>query len=237
MRTILISTPRAGSHARCSQFDNALYECLNCEDLLLPRNQKGDINYAILSDTLLKSIENTNWEFAWSFRPVIPPEHYLVDYDDQLRPCKIYDYPSKDDFLHIIDKRIDQLQAIKSWCVKIMRYHGLQKTQIDKLISISDSTIRLQRKDKLAQSISQYLATHNNSWHNAQGDAGDIDYLKFEKIVRGVLHEDNWIEKNYMHLPVEYYENLDLTNSTTNKNQVKLNYDRDKCLEIIKNVQ
>ena len=237
MRIILISTPRAGSHARCSQFDNPLYECLNCEDLLLPRDPKGNINYSILNETLLKLIDNANWESAWEFRPAIPHNHYLVDYDENLLPRKIYSYPDKEEFLQTINKRIAKLQAIDSWCVKIMRYHGLTKDQISKLISISDKAIRLQRKDKVAQSISQYLATHNNSWHNAQGNAGDIDYENFKDTVNGVINEDKWIETNYKHLPVEYYEDLDFTNSATTKNNVKLNYDLEKCKEIVNNVQ
>lgn len=237
MRVILVSTSRSGSHARCSEFENPLYECLNIEDLLLPRNSNGDINNDILTDDLLQALENHNWENAWHHRVMIPDDHYIKDYDSNLQIIYHTQYPTLADFLKKIEYRIQCLNKIPSWCIKIMKYHGLDNDTIKTLINISDTVIRLQRKDILQQCISQYLAKFNNSWHNATGNAGTIDYEKFESVVGGVIDENRWIEEKFSSITCEYYEDLSFNSNTWTKNNVILQYNEHKCKEIIKHVQ
>jgi len=237
MRVILISTTRSGSHVKCSEFENPLYECLNIEDLILPRNENGIINKDILNEDILYAIKHNDWRTAWHNRPEFPENHFIKDYDDNLQPININQYPSLEDFLKKTEHRINCLRKIKSWCVKLMMYHGLDDDSVGELINISDTVIRLQRKNILQQCISQYLARYNDMWHSVSGDAGKIDYDKFELIVHGINEETKWINEKFSDIKCEYYEDQNFSTNTWVKNNVTLQYDENKCKEIIDYVQ
>ena len=149
-----------------------------------------------------------------------------------MQQVKRYEYPNKDYVINTIQIRIDRLKLLDDWCVKVMRYHGLQQHHLEQLFDISDKIIKLQRKNKVDQAISQYLATYNNSWHNAQGEAQSIDYSLYKGIVKGVIREDLWISA-FDQFTSEYYENLDLSDSIWKKNKVKVDYDRQICSNIV----
>ncbi len=233
MRTILISTPRAGSHARCSQFDNPLYECLSPMDLLLPREESSKLNLDILSDDFNKALGILDWDTAYDLKPNMPDNHHILDYDENMQQIKRYEYPSKEYVLNIIQIRIDRLKLLDNWCVKIMRYHGLKQHHIEQLLNISDKTIKLQRKSKVDQCISQYLATYDNIWHNAQDEeVHSIDYEYFRGIVQETTKDDIWTS-SFDHITTEYYEDLDLSTSNWQKNNIQVDYDRQICSNIV----
>jgi len=233
MRIILISTPRAGSHARCSQFDNPLYECLSTMDLLLPRKGKHSVlNSDILSDDFNKALENMDWGKAYDFKPDLPVNHHILDYDENMQEIKSYKYPSKEYVLNVIQIRIDRLKLIDDWCVKVLRYHGLTQHHLEQLLNISDKTIKLQRRNKVDQCISQYLATYHNMWHNVQAKVPNINYGLFKGIASEITKDDIWINK-FDQVTSEYYEDLDLSTSDWQKNNVQVDYDRQICSDIV----
>ncbi len=101
------------------------------------------------------------------------------------------------------------------------------------MLHAADEVVILKRRDRLAQALSMTKATQSQLWHgnNLTGDAGDIDYEVFKRSVTDVFNNENWIDQ-YDGTTV-YYEDLDLTSSSFNKNQINLNYDPLRCQEII----
>jgi len=76
-------------------------------------------------------------------------------------------------------------------------------------------------------------AKQSQLWHgnNLTGDAGDIDYEVFKNSAHDIINNERWVDQ-YDGTEL-YYEDLDLTNSSFNKNSVSLNYDPVRCQEII----
>ena len=233
MKVVLLCTPRSGSHARCSQFENPLYESLSVMDLLLPRDDNGNLITQQYSTEFNYALATFNWSDAYDLKPELVAGEHIVDHDEKMQLVKRYEYPSKQEFLTTIDSRLDRLEQLDTWCVKVMRYHGLSNQHILRLLNISDNAIKLQRRDKLKQSISQYLANHHNVWHNAQATVQDIDYEKFSAMVNMVTEEDQWINSIALDVEFEYYEDVDFTASAWKKNQVDFEYDNSICKKII----
>ena len=96
MKVLLLATSRSGSHARCSQFNNPLYECLSPMDLLLPRAESSDLNLDILSNDFNSALENFDWSTAYDLKPDIPDNHHILDYDENMQQVKRYEYPNKE---------------------------------------------------------------------------------------------------------------------------------------------
>ena len=98
----------------------------------------------------------------------------------------------------------------------------------------ADRVIRLQRRNKLEQAIS-WVKTQGDTqaYHNASGDAGELDYALFERAVLAMHEEDLWIEEHFGDIEPTYYEDLDLSTSEWYKNTVALEYDESKCKEIL----
>ena len=201
-------------------------------DLLLPRAESSDLNLDILSDDFNNALENFDWSTAYDLKPSMPVDHHILDFDENMQQIKRYEYPDKEYVLNTIQTRIDRLKLLDDWCVKVMRYHGVQHHHLEQLLNISDNTVRLQRKNKVDQCISQYLATYNNSWHNAQGEAHGIDYELFKGIAEVITKDDIWISA-FDQITSEYYEDLDLSTSNWQKNKIKVDYDRQICSNIV----
>lgn len=201
-------------------------------DLLLPRAESSNLNLDILSNDFNSALENFDWSTAYDLKPDIPDNHHILDYDENMQQVKRYEYPNKEYVTNTIQIRIDRLKLLDDWCVKVMRYHGVQQHHLEQLFNISDKTIKLQRKNKVDQCISQYLATYNNSWHNAQGEAQGIDYELFKGIVEVITKDDIWISA-FDQITSEYYEDLDLSTSNWQKNKIKVDYDRQICSNIV----
>ena len=233
MKVVLLCTPRSGSHARCSQFENPLYESLSVMDLLLPRDDDGNLTTQQYSTEFNYALATFNWSDAYDLKPDLVAGEHIVDHDEKMQLVKRYEYPSKQEFLTTIDSRLDRLEQLDTWCLKVMRYHGLSDQHLQRLLNISDKAIKLQRRDKLKQSTSQYLASHYNLWHNAQATVQDIDYEKFSSIVNTVTEEDQWINSVAPDVEFEYYEDVDFTASVWKKNQVDFEYDNSICEKII----
>jgi len=235
MKTLIVATPRTGSHALTSTYPNPLYECFNKEDLIIPRlKRNGKINYDLLSKWFLEALERFDWIEAYRHRPYIPPEHFIKGYDDNMQSIDLYEYPTQKQFLDEHKRRWDIISAMPKWTVKIIRYQGVPTTVVNDIKEQADNVIRLQRKNKLEQAIS-WVKTQGTTqaYHNATGDAGELDYALFERAVLAMCKEDLWIEEQFGDIEPTYYEDLDLSTSNWNKNTVTLEYDETKCKEIL----
>ena len=98
----------------------------------------------------------------------------------------------------------------------------------------SDEVIILKRRDRLAQALSMTKSTQSQLWHgnNLIGDAGDIDYDHFKRSLSDIVNNENWVNQ-YSGTNI-YYEDLDLSNSKYNKNNISLSYDIARCQHIMK---
>ena len=87
MKTLILATPRSGSHAFSSTFENDLSECMNIEDMLLPRHGDNQIDFEACSLEFLDALERRQWPLAWQHRPTLNG-HRVIRYTDQMQ--KIY---------------------------------------------------------------------------------------------------------------------------------------------------
>ena len=246
MKTLIVATPRTGSHALTSTYPNPLYECFNIEDLVIPRfKRNGKMNYDLLSKWFLEALENVtgfnpvessanNWLEVYRHRPSIPPDHFIKGYDDNMQSIELYEYPTQEQFLNEHKRRWDIISAMPEWTVKIIRYQSVPTTIINDIKEQADNVIRLQRKNKLEQAISWVKSQGEvQAYHTASGDAGQIDYDVFEMACQTIKMEDYIIETQFPDVEPTYYEDLNLSTSNWNKNIVTLNYNEAKCKEIL----
>ena len=235
MKTLIVAAPRTGSHALTSTLPNPLYECFNIEDLIIPRlKHNGKINYDLLSKWFLDALERYDFVEAYKNRPVIPAEHFLKSYDADMQSIELDEYPTLTEVLNEHQRRWTIISAMPEWTVKIIRYQGVPATVITDIKEQADRVIRLQRRNKLEQAIS-WVKTQGDTqaYHNASGDAGELDYALFERAVLAMHEEDLWIEEHFGDIEPTYYEDLDLSTSEWYKNTVALEYDESKCKEIL----
>ncbi len=239
MKIIVAASPRSGSHAFCSTLDiqNNLYECMNIEDMLLPRLADNTIDFSICSEVFLTALENINWVTAWCNRPTIDAQHSMFSFDDQMNKIAITEPPTLDQFINEHRRRWNNIQKLSDWCIKPIKYQGIPTDIIAEMTTIADRIFVLDRRDKLAQVISMTKSTMTQMWHgkNLSGDAGDIDYTIFANTYKILLEQSPWLDNNFTTPKTEYiyYEDLDLSRSKYNKNNILINYDLERCQNIM----
>lgn len=233
MKKIVLATPRSGSHAYCDLQENNLSECMNIEDMLLPRLDNEQIDFSVCSDVFLDALNDLNFITAWCNRPKITQQHRMYTFDDNMNKISITEQPTLDAVVNEHYRRWRIIKNMDSWCVKLIKYQGTPQNVIDQMLDQADEVVILKRRDRLAQALSMTKATQSQLWHgnNLTGDAGDIDYDVFKRSVTDVFNNENWIDQ-YDGTTV-YYEDLDLTSSSFNKNNILLNYDLERCNDIM----
>jgi|14_taG_2_1085336.scaffolds.fasta_scaffold00093_19 hypothetical protein len=236
MKKIVLATPRSGSHAYCDLQENNLSECMNIEDMMLPRLADENIDFSICDQSFLDALNNLNFSTAWCHRPKITHQHCMYTFDDSMNKISINEHPTLDVVLNEHYKRWRAIKNMDSWCVKLIKYQGTPQNVVDQMLHQADEVVILKRRDRLAQALSMTKATQSQLWHgnNLTGDAGDIDYEVFKNAVVDIVDNEQWVDQ-YDGTEL-YYEDLDLTGSSFNKNNVNLNYDPVRCQEIIEAV-
>lgn len=236
MKKIVLATPRSGSHAYCDLQENNLSECMNIEDMLLPRLADENIDFSICSDAFLDSLNDQNFIQAWQNKPNITDQHQMYGFDEDMNKISIPEHPTLDVFINEHYSRWRRIRRMDNWCVKLIMYQGTPQNVIDQMIHQADEVVILKRRDRLAQALSMTKATQSQLWHgnNLTGDAGDIDYDVFTDAVIDIVDNEFWVDQ--FSGTVLYYEDLDLTGSSFNKNQINLNYDTVRCQDIIEAV-
>jgi|TARA_R110000744_G_scaffold7122_1_gene24410 hypothetical protein len=233
MKKIVLATPRSGSHAYCDLQLNNLSEVMNIEDMLLPRLSDNTIDFGICSKVFLDALNDTNFITSWYNRPSITNQHHMIGYDTNLSKIEITNQPSLNDIINEHYKRWCSISLLDNWCLKLMKYHGTPQYIVDQMLNQSDEVIILKRRDQLAQALSMTKATQSQLWHgyNLTGEVGDIDYDIFKKSLNDIVNNENWV--NQYSGTNTYYEDLDLSNSKFNKNNVSLRYDITRCHQIM----
>jgi hypothetical protein len=233
MKKIVLATPRSGSHAYCDLQENNLSECMNIEDMLLPRLDNEQIDFSICSDVFLDALNDLNFITAWCNRPKITQQHRMYTFDDNMNKISFTQQPTLDVVINEHYSRWRRIRNMDSWCVKLIKYQGTPQNVVDQMLHQADEVVILKRRDRLAQALSMTKATQSQLWHgnNLTGDAGDIDYEVFKNSAYDTINNERWVDQYQG--TVLYYEDLDLSGSSFNKNSVNLNYDPVRCQEII----
>jgi hypothetical protein len=243
MKILVAAVPRSGSHAYCSTLPvkHKLYECMNIEDMLLPRLDDEMIDFSICNQLFLDSLDNHNWNLAWHNKPTINSSHTMLDFDSNMKKIKIQHMPSLQEFLTSHETRWKNIQKLDNWCIKLIKYQGVPLYILQKIISKADQIIILRRRNKLNQALSIIKSKMTQLWHNREGEeivaaAGHIDYKLFKNICVDIKSNDLWVENMFKSDKSEfiYYEDLDLSNSHYTKNKIELIYNLDICKKIIK---
>jgi len=243
MKIVIAAAPRTGSHAfsNIQPVDIDLSEIMNIEDMLLPRLEDDSIDFSICSTIFLDAIEKHNWELAWNNKPEINKEkHHFLGFSEDLEKIRLYSYPSFEQLLAEQQLRWTNIQNLHdSWCIKIIMYQSIPENILHEMITMSDKTYVLKRKDKVQQAISMTKATQSQLWHNEKNNQldnniGDIDYKIFSKCCYDVRKNDKWLDEEFSFFNPEtvYYEDLDLSNSDYVKNNISMNFDLKKCQEL-----
>jgi hypothetical protein len=234
MKKIVLATPRSGSHAYCDLQENNLSECMNIEDMLLPRLDNEQIDFSICSDVFLDALNDLNFITAWFNRPKITQQHRMYTFDDNMNKISFKQQPTLDIFINEHYSRWRRIRNMDSWCIKLIKYQGTPQNIVDQMLNQADEVVILKRKDRLAQALSMTKATQTQLWHGRDltGDAGDIDYKLFRQCVSDIANNEKWVNQfQGTHI---YYEDLDLSRSVINKNQININYDTSICQNILK---
>jgi NDP-4-keto-2,6-dideoxyhexose 3-C-methyltransferase len=238
MKILIAAGPRTGSHAFCQTqpVENNLYEIMNIEDCILPRLDDESIDFSICSKEFLLAADDRRWETAWDLKPVLSDKHHVLLLDDNLKKVNSPVYPDREEFLHAQYIRWEKIKKLDDWCIKIIQYHGIPDQLLNEIINHADKFYVLQRRDKVAQSLSLTKATQTQHWHGTTetpivADAGSIDYQIFSKSCRAIRADDQWLDTRFNECNTEqvYYEDLDLDKSEFVKNHISLSYDKTLC--------
>lgn len=244
MKTLILSSPRAGSHAFTSiqpcDDKYKFYECMNIEDLVLPRSAATDeILYDIIPQECIDALDDQNFSLAYDLKGELPEDAYLVDYDNNMNWKRSTSYPTKEQFLLEHRRRWDIIKDYNQWCIKIIHYQGVPQDILEEIKAAADKIYILQRRDKIKQAISLVKTNivqiyHTSAKSNVQEyDAGKLDYVMFEDACKTILHNDTWNQQQFPDTETVYYEDIDFGTSQWQKNNVLLEYDTNKCQEIV----
>tara|TARA_R110000803_G_scaffold210840_1_gene284260 strand:- start:8276 stop:8989 length:714 start_codon:yes stop_codon:yes gene_type:complete len=236
MKKLVLATPRSGSHAYCDLQPNNLSEVMNIEDMLLPRLSDNTIDFSICSQVFLDALNDANFITSWHNRPSITNQHHMLGYDPTLSKIEITKQPTLNDFINEHYKRWHIISLLDNWCIKLIKYQGIPQCIVDQMLHQSDEVIILKRRDRLAQALSLTKSTQSQLWHgnNLTGDAGDIDYDLFKRSLNSIINNENWVSQ-YSGTDI-YYEDLDLSKSKFNKNNVCFSYDIVRCQQIMEEI-
>lgn len=246
-KILVAATPRSGSHAFCSKLevDNNLYECMNIEDMLLPRLYENEqIDFDICSPGFLLSLDQQSWITAWNQKPRLTDYHFVLRFDDNMKKYFSNTQPTLEEFTSEHQRRWQCIQQLDDWAVKVIMYQGIPDTILAEMVSEADRIIVLQRKDSVEQAISLTKSTMLQLWHNKPGEvvhanAGEIDYGVFTDSLKDILVNNKWVSDHFDTEKTEYhyYEDVDFTGSIYNKNQIEVQFDRTRCEEILYEIQ
>lgn len=243
MKILVAAVPRSGSHAYCSTLpvQNNLFECMNIEDMLLPRLDNEMIDFSVCNQIFLDSLDKHNWKLAWHNKPIINSKHTMLDFDTNMQKIQTKQMPSLKEFLISHEKRWKNIQQLDSWCIKLIKYQGVPLHILQEIISKADQIIILRRRNKLDQALSIIKSKMTQLWHNKEGEkivanAGNIDYNLFKNVCVDIKSNDTWVENVFKSVKSKfiYYEDLDLSNSHYIKNKINLTYNLEICKKIIK---
>tara|TARA_R110000868_G_scaffold405703_1_gene685409 strand:+ start:144 stop:1610 length:1467 start_codon:yes stop_codon:yes gene_type:complete len=240
MKIIVAAGPRTGSHAFCDLQENNLSECMNIEDMLLPRLADDTIDFSICSEVFLTALNDLNFITAWFNRPKITQQHCMYTFDDNMNKIVVTEQPTLDAVINEYHRRWRIIKNMDSWCIKIIQYQGISTDILNEMLEVADRVVVLRRRDKLAQSLSMTKSTMTQIWHGTDinTDAGKIDYTIFAKSCKSVTENEEWLDTQFNTEKIEwmYYEDLDLSNSKYNKNDISLDYDLERCQNIMNTV-
>jgi len=251
MNELYFATPRSGSHAICSmsKTERHLLEYFNIEDMILPRNVDGNlILYNLIEPQALKFLENGLFEDAWKAQKenTLPGEQ--VYYKIMKKGCSYLNdkYPVLEEFVKEHKTRWDYLKnEPKSWCVKIMQYHYVDRQVLKEICEYVDVIKFIQRKDVVAQAISIVKAQNlpDNVWHATTEQTvkltTKLSYKPIIDQIESILQENHYITKvltdyNYKVNNV-YYEDVDFSDSLYKKLTIEIpDFDTQECYEAAK---
>ena len=245
MRILVTGTPRSGTTAYCDMLFRTnivkqnFGECLNIEDLLLPRNKHtGAIIYKNCSEKFLYCLEKFDWEGAWLNKPKPESDCFYLDcghnmyyYEKKELPQSIEEFKTQ----HLV--RWDRLKNIDNWCIKYFNYHGVPLDILKDIQHTVDRIDILFRKDKIQQAISGMIAREAGKWGYIEYNNDNpnwFDYKMFERLIEDIIKDENYIKDKFDSTNILYYEDIDLTSSFEKKNKYSIIYDIDRCKEIVK---
>lgn len=230
MKTLILATPRSGSHAFSSTFENDLSECMNIEDMLLPRHGDNTIDFGICSLEFLHALEQHRWADAWHNRPQLAG-HRVLRFDDQMQKIYSDHQPELEEFLAEHERRWQLISAMPEWTVKLIQYQGTPTHIINDMQQQADQTYALLRRDVLAQAVSMTVTTMTQSWHNSSVDVGEIDVDVFRDQSRSLLENIRWVRS--FDIEPTYYEDLDLSTSKIQKNNNTVSYNESELRAVL----
>ena len=230
MKTLILATPRSGSHAFSSTFENDLSECMNIEDMLLPRHGDNQIDFEACSLEFLDALERRQWPLAWQHRPTLNG-HRVIRYTDQMQKIYSDTQPGLEEFLVEHHRRWQLIREMPTWTVKLIQYQGVPEYIIDQMIAEADRTHALLRRDIIKQAVSLTVASRNQSWHDKQVNAGKLDVQAFRDCAGSLLENIRWVQS--FGIEPTYYEDLDLSTSSTLKIKTAVDYDRNELQAIL----
>jgi hypothetical protein len=230
MKTLILATPRSGSHAYASLWPIDYSEVMNIEDLLLPRlEHNGKIDYNVCSDDFLHALNTFDFQRAYDLRPVMQIQHFVLTFDSSLIKTKTKQYPDKETFLNEHKNRWLKIKDRQDWTIKLIEYQGVPESIIFDMIKCSDNTVALKRKDLKAQALSLCVTNMTQNWHNST-ESIKLDYDLFKRSLESIMQNNNWVDK--FNVDTIYYEDLDLSKSKIKKNKNKIDYDEQKLNKI-----
>jgi len=247
MRIAVLATPRSGSHAFVSTrplLDKyKFYEIFNVEDLLLQRDtETGNIRRELLDERMEKWLNLNDYITAYDYKTPIMPNSFLRDYDDNLNTIMLSEYPDISYIMSSYARRLENLCKYEDWCIKLMRYHGIPKDIMAAILDKSDIIYWLDRRDRVEQALSlTKMKLFPGVYHTPVAKTGityhcgNIDYDIFEDSCHGILLDKNWINCVMAEFDVRdklvpiWYEDYDFSNASLVKNDIHMNYDRNKC--------
>lgn len=230
MKTLILATPRSGSHAFSSLFKNNFSEVMNIEDLLLPRIEGTDeIDIDICSHTFLDALNSYNWVKAYFNKPFLKDKHFLLTYDIDLQKIKTKEYPTLSQFTNEHLNRWQRIKKLKNWTVKLIEYQGVPNNIVDEMISQADKVVALKRRDLKAQALSLCVTNVTQKWHGSS-ESIELDYNLFQRCLQSILQNNKWVDS--FDVETIYYEDLDLSKSKIKKNNNKIDYDEQTLNQI-----
>jgi hypothetical protein len=244
MKILILSSPRAGSHAFTSiqpvDDEYKFYECMNIEDLILPRNiNSGEILYDSISSDSIAALNEQQFDLAYDLTSEFPANAFVVDYDKEMRWTRLYEYPDKERFLNEHQRRWNIIKDLDQWCIKIIQYQGVPELILNDIASAADKIYILQRRDKIKQAISLVKTNIVQIYHTSKEntvqeyDAGQLNYKHFREACATILSNDTWNQNHFPTGELVYYEDIDFKGSYWQKNNILLAYDQTQCQEIV----
>lgn len=234
MKIVVLTTARTGSHAFCEiqPVERNFEECLNIEDLILPRDRYGRVLEEHFTpefnDELKSPHRKESYNYLYQTTPKLENVYYR-SYDNEMNQIVLDELPYFKDVEEAHRIRWNNIKKYDSWVLKIMHYHDVRDDLLEDILQEVDKIYVLCRRNKIKQVFSAMNVIKTGVFHtdDPKNEYTGVDEFPIHNALydlEAIIEcEQDWLRRveNHKYKTEQvFYEDLDLSGA---KKSVKLN--------------